>query len=76
MGRTPSRPSTPGWSRKVAPAGVPSKPFRALSNAHAREAFRRHSYFSDLAQGVIAGLGPMGYELALEAAMRSLRAGP
>src|SRR5260221_447275 len=29
MGRTPSRPSTPGWSRKVAPAGVPSKPFRA-----------------------------------------------
>jgi len=46
-----------------------------LSNVHAREAFRRHSYFSDLAQGVIAGLGPVGYELALEAAMRSLRAG-
>ena len=45
-----------------------------LSNVHARETFRRHSYFSDLAHGVIAGLGPVGYELALEAAMRSLRA--
>jgi 3-dehydroquinate dehydratase-2 len=45
-----------------------------LSNVHAREAFRRHSYFSDLAQGVIAGLGPMVYELALEAAFRNLRA--
>jgi 3-dehydroquinate dehydratase-2 len=39
-----------------------------LSNIHAREAFRRHSYFSDLAQGVISGLGPIGYELALRAA--------
>jgi 3-dehydroquinate dehydratase-2 len=38
-----------------------------LSNIHAREAFRRHSYFSDAARGVIAGLGPKGYELALEA---------
>ena len=46
-----------------------------LSNVHAREPFRQQSYFSDLAQGVIAGLGPMVYELALEAAMRSLRAG-
>lgn len=43
-----------------------------LSNIHAREPFRKHSYFSDLAAGVIAGLGPMVYELALEAALRSL----
>ena len=43
-----------------------------LSNIHAREEFRRHSYFSDLAAGVIAGLGPVGYELALEAAARAL----
>ena len=45
-----------------------------LSNIHARESFRHHSYFSDLAAGVIVGLGPMGYELALEAAIRALRA--
>lgn len=45
-----------------------------LSNVHAREPFRRHSYLSDLAAGVIVGLGPLGYELALEAAIRSLRA--
>jgi 3-dehydroquinate dehydratase-2 len=44
-----------------------------LSNVHAREPFRHHSYFSDLAAGVISGLGAMGYELALEAAMRSLQ---
>lgn len=37
-----------------------------LSNVHAREPFRHHSYFSDLAVGVIAGLGPEGYMLALE----------
>lgn len=43
-----------------------------VSNVHAREAFRRHSYFSDIAQGVICGLGPIGYELALQAAMRRL----
>jgi len=43
-----------------------------LSNVHAREPFRRHSYFSDLASGVIVGLGPLGYELALEAAIRSI----
>lgn len=36
-----------------------------LSNVHAREAFRRHSYFSDIAQAVICGLGPMGYQHAL-----------
>ena len=39
-----------------------------LSNIHAREAFRRHSYFSDIAQGVICGLGAKGYEVALQAA--------
>jgi len=44
-----------------------------LSNVHARESFRHHSYFSDLAAGVIVGLGPLGYELALEAAIRALR---
>lgn len=43
-----------------------------LSNVHAREEFRRHSYFSDLAQGVICGLGPQGYELGLQAALRHL----
>lgn len=40
-----------------------------LSNVHAREPFRKHSYFSDLALGVISGLGAQGYELALEAAL-------
>jgi 3-dehydroquinate dehydratase II len=43
-----------------------------LSNVHSREDFRKHSYFSDLAAGVIVGLGPLGYELALEAAARAL----
>lgn len=37
-----------------------------LSNIHAREPFRRHSYFSDQAAGTICGLGSRGYELALE----------
>lgn len=40
-----------------------------LSNIFAREAFRRESYFSDLALGVISGLGAKGYELALEYAL-------
>lgn len=44
-----------------------------LSNIHQREAFRQHSYFSDIAEGVIAGLGPQGYHLALEAALQYLR---
>lgn len=44
-----------------------------LSNIHKREAFRTHSYFSDLAEGVIAGLGSKGYELALEAAAERIR---
>ncbi len=43
-----------------------------LSNTHAREEFRQHSYFSDLAQGVICGLGAQGYELGLQAALRQL----
>ena len=43
-----------------------------LSNVHAREEFRQHSYFSDIAQGVICGLGPQGYELGLQAALRYL----
>lgn len=43
-----------------------------LSNVHAREPFRKHSYFSDIAQGVICGLGATGYELALQAAYEIL----
>lgn len=43
-----------------------------LSNIYGREAFRRRSYFSDIAQGVVSGLGAQGYELALQAAMRHL----
>jgi 3-dehydroquinate dehydratase II len=39
-----------------------------LSNVFAREKFRQHSYLSDVAVGCIFGLGPIGYELALEAA--------
>jgi len=39
-----------------------------LSNTRAREPFRHHSYFSDIARGVIAGFGPVGYELAIRAA--------
>ena len=41
-----------------------------ISNVHAREEFRKHSYLSDLAVGVITGLGADGYEFALEAAIR------
>jgi 3-dehydroquinate dehydratase-2 len=43
-----------------------------LSNVHAREPFRHKSYFSDVARGVICGLGPLGYELALTAALSQL----
>lgn len=42
-----------------------------LSNIYAREPFRRHSYFSDLAVGTICGLGSRGYDLALQFAMQS-----
>jgi 3-dehydroquinate dehydratase-2 len=45
-----------------------------LSNVHAREPFRHHSYLSGLAVGVIAGFGPQGYALALEAALARLPA--
>lgn len=43
-----------------------------LSNVHAREPFRHHSYFSDLATAVICGLGPLGYESALSFALGQL----
>jgi len=45
-----------------------------LSNVHAREPFRQHSYLSDVAVGVITGLGALGYELALQAAIARLAA--
>ena len=45
-----------------------------MSNVHAREEFRRRSYFSDIAQGVIAGFGANGYEYALAEAMRRVEA--
>ena len=44
-----------------------------LSNVHAREEFRQHSFLSDIAVGVITGLGAQGYTLALDAAMNQLR---
>ena len=44
-----------------------------ISNVHSREAFREHSYFSDIAVGVISGLGPLGYALALQAAISRLQ---
>jgi 3-dehydroquinate dehydratase-2 len=43
-----------------------------LSNIHQREEFRKHSYFSDLAMGVICGLGAHGYELALNTIQHKL----
>jgi 3-dehydroquinate dehydratase II len=43
-----------------------------LSNTYAREPFRHHSYFSDIAAGVITGLGAFGYELAMRAAVKHL----
>ena len=43
-----------------------------ISNVHAREEFRQHSYLSDIAVGVICGLGVQGYELALSAAIKQL----
>jgi 3-dehydroquinate dehydratase-2 len=46
-----------------------------LSNVHRREAFRHHSYFSDLAQGVVCGLGAYGYHAALGFAMQHLQKG-
>lgn len=43
-----------------------------LSNVYSREPFRAHSYFSDIAMGIISGLGAYGYELALQAALRHI----
>ena len=43
-----------------------------LSNVHAREEFRKHSYLSGIAVGVVCGLGADGYEFALEAAIRRI----
>ena len=43
-----------------------------LSNVHAREAFRQHSYLSDIAEGVICGLGSFGYDCALASALKKL----
>lgn len=47
-----------------------------LSNVHARESFRHHSYFSDKALGVICGLGADGYQYALQAALNKLQSNP
>jgi 3-dehydroquinate dehydratase-2 len=47
-----------------------------LSNIFAREAFRHHSYFSDIAVGCVMGLGALGYELALRAAAHHLTPKP
>lgn len=47
-----------------------------LSNIHKREAFRHHSYFSALAEGVICGLGAQGYTLALQYALSRLESAP
>ena len=44
-----------------------------LSNVFARDEFRRHSFLSDIAVGIISGLGPLGYELAVQAAGKYLR---
>jgi len=44
-----------------------------LSNIHARESFRHHSYLSDVAQGVICGLGTSGYEYGLDFALKQLK---
>ena len=46
-----------------------------LSNVHKREPFRHHSYLSDIAEGVIVGLGTLGYRLALQAAAARLNRG-
>jgi 3-dehydroquinate dehydratase-2 len=56
----------------LAAAGIPFIEVH-LSNIHAREPFRQHSYFSDLAVGVISGCGAQSYELALHAALARLR---
>jgi 3-dehydroquinate dehydratase-2 len=47
-----------------------------LSNVHARDEFRQHSFFSDVAVGVITGLGDLGYDCALAAALQKLEPNP
>lgn len=44
-----------------------------ISNVYQREAFRHHSYLSDIAHGVIVGLGTLGYDLALQAAIEHIK---
>lgn len=56
----------------IAASGLPFVEVH-LSNVHAREPFRHHSYFSDLATGVICGLGPQGYEYALQFALQHIK---
>lgn len=56
----------------IAAVGIPFVEVH-LSNVHAREPFRHHSYFSDLAVGVISGLGSEGYLLALEYLLSKLK---
>lgn len=53
----------------LAAVGVPFVEIH-LSNVFAREPFRQHSYFSDLAVGIISGLGAKGYDLALQFALQ------
>ncbi len=60
-----------GLRDALSAAGIPFIEVH-LSNIHAREEFRKESFFSDIAVGVISGLGPVGYELALTAAVRYL----
>jgi 3-dehydroquinate dehydratase-2 len=55
----------------LAAVGVPFYEVH-ISNVYARESFRHHSYLSAIAAGVIVGCGAIGYELALEAALRKL----
>ena len=47
-----------------------------LSNVHRRESFRHHSYFSDLAEATVVGMGAFGYEAALRYALRELGVAP
>ena len=60
------------WRDALAAVAIPFIEVH-LSNVHARESFRGHSYFSDIAEGVISGLGSQGYELALAAALSRIR---
>ena len=55
----------------ISAAGIPFIEVH-LSNVYAREPFRQHSYFSDVAVGVISGLGAAGYEYALQHALKLL----